>query len=62
MTRAVDTVVDTRAKLLGAPLPEASADEAEAPQNPKCIDLRTAALVTAIQRTADVALERGIWP
>ena len=62
MTRAVDTVVDTRATLLGAPLPQASADEAEAPQNPTCIDLRTAALVTGIQRTADVALERGIWP
>jgi glutamate dehydrogenase (NAD(P)+) len=26
------------------------------------VDLRTAALLTAIERVAHVALERGIWP
>ena len=62
MTSAVDTIVEKRAELMGSPLPQASADDAEAPQNPGCVDLRTAALVTRIQRTADVALERGIWP
>ena len=62
MTAAVDTVVDKRTELLGAPPPLAAPDDAEAPQNPECIDLRTAALVSAIQRTAHVALERGIWP
>jgi glutamate dehydrogenase/leucine dehydrogenase len=28
----------------------------------KTVDLRTAALVLAIERVAHVALERGIWP
>ena len=62
MTAAVDTVVDKRAELLGAPPPVAAPDNAETPRDPQCIDLRTAALVSAIQLTAHVALERGIWP
>ena len=62
MTAAVDTVVDKRTELLGAPPPVAAPDNAETPRDPQCIDLRTAALVSAIQLTAHVALERGIWP
>ena len=30
--------------------------------NSPAIDLRTAAFVVAIERVANVALERGIWP
>jgi hypothetical protein len=26
------------------------------------VDLRTAAMIVAIERVANVALERGIWP
>ena len=62
MTRAVDSVVDKRTELMNAPLPQPSSDDSETRGDPPCVDLRTAALVVAIQRTADVALARGIWP
>jgi len=52
LTSAVDRVVD-RWRSLGA---DAGTDPAEKP------DLRTAALVTAIEHVARVTLQRGIWP
>lgn len=54
MQTAVDTVLARYHKLL-----EAAA--AETPP-PAPIDLRTAALVVAIERVSRAALERGIWP
>jgi glutamate dehydrogenase (NAD(P)+) len=62
MTRAVDSVVDKRTELMSAPPPQPSTDDSETRSVPPYVDLRTAALVVAIQRTADVALARGIWP
>ncbi|MCI0349384.1 MAG: Glu/Leu/Phe/Val dehydrogenase, partial [Acidobacteriales bacterium] len=54
MERAVDAVLakhaycnQTRKKL---------------PKDPGPCDLRTAALIVAIERVAEVALQRGIWP
>jgi glutamate dehydrogenase/leucine dehydrogenase len=47
MDRATDAVLDRRA---------------EAGTDGRPIDLRTAALLVAIERVARVALERGIWP
>jgi glutamate dehydrogenase (NAD(P)+) len=49
MERATDTVIDNQVQLNKRP--------SGAPG-----DLRTAALVVAIERVAHVALERGIWP
>jgi glutamate dehydrogenase (NAD(P)+) len=49
MERATDTVIDKQAEMNLA--------KGSAP-----IDLRTAALLVAIERVAHVALERGIWP
>jgi glutamate dehydrogenase (NAD(P)+) len=49
MERATDAVLDRQADINGARPPEP-------------IDLRTAALLVAIERVARVALERGIWP
>jgi glutamate dehydrogenase (NAD(P)+) len=46
MARAVDAVVERWHQLGG----------------PASVDLRTAAMVLAIERVAQVALERGIWP
>ena len=51
MQQAVDGVVDRWQAL-----------RASAADLPDAIDLRTAALVLAIERVARVALERGIWP
>lgn len=54
MQQAVDAVVDRWHSLCVA---------ATAPKNEGWpVDLRTAALVVAIERVAKVALERGIWP
>ncbi len=50
MERAVDTVIEKRAQINRSV-------EAE-----KAIDLRTAALIVAIERVARVAQKRGIWP
>jgi glutamate dehydrogenase/leucine dehydrogenase len=49
MERATDTVMDRQAEINRT----AASDPA---------DLRTAALVVAIERVANVAIERGIWP
>ncbi len=51
--RAVDSVVDRWRRLP----PEDSASESLTPA-----DLRTAALVVAIERLANITLQRGIWP
>ena len=48
MERATDTVIDKQAEI-------------NQKGNPP-IDLRTAALIVAIERVSNVALERGIWP
>jgi glutamate dehydrogenase/leucine dehydrogenase len=47
MERATDAVLDRQAALNRAAAP---------------VDLRTAALLVAVERVAQVALERGIWP
>ena len=65
MQRAVDAVVDRRSDLrhLSPPPQPASGTPSEATStDPACVDLRTAALVVAIERTARVALARGLWP
>jgi hypothetical protein len=49
MERATDAVLEKRAEIN-----QKSATNGA--------DLRTAALLVAIQRVAQVALERGIWP
>jgi glutamate dehydrogenase (NAD(P)+) len=49
MERATDTVIEKR-------------DEMNRRPNEASIDVRTAALLVAIERVAHVALERGIWP
>jgi glutamate dehydrogenase (NAD(P)+) len=49
MERATDTVLDRQAEI-------------NAKAGVERIDLRTAALLVAIERVAHVALERGIWP
>jgi hypothetical protein len=51
MERATDAVLDRQA---GLNRPGGGA--------PGRADLRTAALLLAIERVAQVALERGIWP
>jgi glutamate dehydrogenase (NAD(P)+) len=58
MHRAVEGVVDQWQRLCDET--HSSGDAPSASTWP--VDLRTAALVVAIQRVAKVALERGIWP
>jgi glutamate dehydrogenase (NAD(P)+) len=53
MMRAVDAVLDKQAEINR---------KAAADRTIEKIDLRTAALLVAIERVAQVALERGIWP
>jgi len=65
MNRAVDTVLNRQADLRETGLPSSTEDQA--PQQPSVagpvsIDLRTSAMVVAIERVAHVALVRGIWP
>jgi len=63
MTRAVDTVFDRWQHLLTIDtLPAESADAGNNDNLAPAPDLRTAALVVAIERMAKVTLERGIWP
>jgi glutamate dehydrogenase (NAD(P)+) len=60
MERATDAVIDRQAEVnaaVRAGTLQAAADEALGEA-----DLRTAALILAIDRVATVALERGIWP
>jgi glutamate dehydrogenase (NAD(P)+) len=54
MERATDAVLDRQAAI------NQRTAEGDVPSDP--IDLRTAALLIAIERVAHVALERGIWP
>jgi glutamate dehydrogenase (NAD(P)+) len=67
MTRAVDTVFERWQRLLTSGKPGCSTESAETTDNIPAEesippDLRTAALVVAIERMAKVTLERGIWP
>jgi glutamate dehydrogenase (NAD(P)+) len=59
MQAAVDTVLARYRKLIEARTgePGAGAEQAALP-----VDLRTAAMVVAIERVSTAALERGIWP
>jgi glutamate dehydrogenase (NAD(P)+) len=57
MRRAVDAVVDRWETLRG----DAGSQSGDLASRPRA-DLRTAALVVAIERVAQVALKRGIWP
>lgn len=63
MVDAVDATVACWQKFLDDPDTEDPVDNDQvkgAPQSPT--DLRTAALVVAVQRVAQVTLQRGIWP
>jgi glutamate dehydrogenase (NAD(P)+) len=64
MDRATDTVIDTQ-RLVNTSLSalEAERQRREPEGGPlQPVDLRTAALIVAVRRVAQVALERGIWP
>jgi glutamate dehydrogenase (NAD(P)+) len=64
MTRATDSVLDTRQRV-NETLSEiaASREKLGRGNGPLTkIDLRTAAYVLAVKRVADVTLRRGIWP
>lgn len=58
MHRAVDAVIARWRELRAIPV----GDQAERGAGVQQPDLRTAALVLAAERVANVALERGIWP
>ncbi len=58
MRRATDVVIDHWDKLRSSRADKISDKEGDLP----CVDLRTAALSVAIERVANVALKRGIWP
>src|SRR5262249_36209246 len=69
MERAVDAVVDkqqaindslSRTNAKKKPKPQSNTSTPATDVGPA--DLRTAALVVAVERVATVALERGIWP
>jgi len=68
MERAVDTVVDRWRQLQDTAAATSATDLAEShpAEHPVVdrppLDLRTTALVVAVGRVANVALERGIWP
>ena len=65
MINAVDAVVDQFRKMASRSGMEAESDVKYEPDNVPQDgpgDLRTAALVLAIRRVADVTLQRGIWP
>lgn len=59
MRRATDSVIECWERLR-TPCDDATSDGEEAVT--PCTDLRTAALVVAIRRVANIALKRGIWP
>ena len=64
MTRATDSVLDTRERI-NETLPEIAETRAELGRGNdpvEEIDLRTAAYILAVKRVADVTLRRGIWP
>ena len=58
MNKAVDAVIHRWKELKENPKSPEYWDSDRVP----CMDMRTAALVVAIERVADVALDRGIWP
>jgi glutamate dehydrogenase (NAD(P)+) len=60
MERAVDAVVARWKSLANSSSSQSTGEEQVDP--PPIGDLRTAAMVVAIQRVAHVALKRGIWP
>jgi glutamate dehydrogenase/leucine dehydrogenase len=64
MERATDTVIDKQARInQKAPSGGAAHEVSGQPMaGLPPIDLRTAALIVAIERVSNVALERGIWP
>ena len=59
MQRATDAVID-RWQRLRSDVAEGETDDQQADQS--CVDLRTAAMAVAIERVANTALKRGIWP
>ncbi len=59
MYRAVDNVIEQLQLITERQSSEA---ETDSPEQIPSADLRTAALVLAIERLASVTLERGIWP
>jgi glutamate dehydrogenase (NAD(P)+) len=61
MERATDTILSRQARLSGAGARDGQKTKG-AKGSHGGADLRTAALVTAIERVANVALARGIWP
>ena len=64
MTRATDSVLDTRERINETLSDIAASREKLGRGNGTLttIDLRTAAYVLAVKRVADVTLRRGIWP
>ena len=66
MRRAVDAVVERWKALRASAAESVSTETPSAPSPPSAppsdVDLRTAAVVVAVERVAQVALERGIWP
>lgn len=58
MERATDAILHRQAELNEKPRPTGNWH----PSQSESVDLRTAALVLAIERVAAIALERGIWP
>jgi glutamate dehydrogenase (NAD(P)+) len=60
MERAADAVLDKQAAVNEQVRTGALRSASGVQRDP--IDLRTAALILAIERVAGVALERGIWP
>ena len=62
MEEALDAVIARRASLLEARGRRNDRSPSAAEPRLHAADLRTAALVLAIERTASVTLKRGIWP
>jgi glutamate dehydrogenase (NAD(P)+) len=69
MERATDTVIAKQAEINHAGTGDGQRvkgqgkkKRAAASTGPGPVDLRTAALIVAIERVANVAIERGIWP
>lgn len=64
MRSAVDAVIDRWQKFQEPPKAEKSNEavsDADSTET-SIVDIRTAALVLAIERVSSVTLERGIWP
>lgn len=62
MYRAVDELVSSRREISARDGDEPDPDDSGVIAHDGELDLRTAALILAIQRVATVTLERGIWP